>query len=114
LTGRRPPTRGAVSIAASSAGISSIRRTNSPSTAPPPNGVSVGSSARIITRGACRNRPARARSATRRARRLAFALFFTDKVRPPRSTANQRTARCQANRTDRRARTMTDYSEIKV
>jgi hypothetical protein len=114
LTGLRPPTRGAVSIAASSAGISSIRRTNSPTTAAPPNGVSDCSSARITTRGTCRNRPSRARSATRRARRFAFALPFTDKVRPPRSTTNQRTARCQANRTDRHARARTNYSGIKV
>jgi hypothetical protein len=41
-------------------------------------------------------------------------LLFTDKVRPPESTANQRTARCQANRTDRCAQAKTNYSEIKV
>jgi hypothetical protein len=86
LTGRRPPTGGAVSIAASNAGISSIRRTSSPTTADPPNGVNVSSSARISTRETCRKRPARARSDTRLARRLAFAPLFTDKVRPPRST----------------------------
>jgi hypothetical protein len=52
LTGPSPPILGAVSVARSSAGISSSRRTSSPSTADPPNGVSVSSSATTSIRGA--------------------------------------------------------------
>jgi len=52
LTGRSPPTFGAVSIARSSAGISSSLRTSSPTTADPPNGVSDRSSATISIHGA--------------------------------------------------------------
>jgi len=51
LTGRSPPTFGAISIAQSSAGISFSLRTSSPTTADPPNGVSDGSSATISIRG---------------------------------------------------------------
>jgi hypothetical protein len=52
LTGRNPPTLGAVSIALSNAGISSNRRASSPTTTQPPNGVSDRSSATISTRDA--------------------------------------------------------------
>ena len=77
LTGPNPPTLGAVSIARSSAGISSSRRTSSPTTADPANGVNPVSSATNSILGAC---PKRSRGEVLRARRR-LACDFTDKVR---------------------------------
>jgi hypothetical protein len=109
LTGPNPPTLGAVSIARSNAGISSSRRTNSPTTADPPNGVKLESSATISTRGACPNRSPGALLRVR----LRLACDFTDKVRSPIAARTRK--RTLPSRPDRSTDTTDDgYSGIRV